>query len=369
MWVADGGAHAGAARRQRERRLHAYLRYARMSVAMALAEASHHTAPRGQRTARAGGEERDELNDATEQKTPQPRAASTVYLSLDDDGGCACRSADRLYEVRPQAQVLRHMVQQIIDPVPSFPALDDPVPQMVEQLPDILRFFRALSPDPEQVIEVPKILPEDVSLRTAVREPQLVEQLMEMPTIVSYSLLLRTMEQHVEIPVPGGGGRLAGLQGSLPGQSSTAPTVEQIVDIPGGSLQGSRPGQGSPASSSFHSPAGSDDDADEPRIGCFSHFSPFEKSAKVTPHSSPRVLRSVSSSELSAHQMPRAGAGHSRPSDERTSFVDAHGHRCAWTRWMARTGGTWTCSTRNGTRHGSGSCGGAPDSVHRRRGV
>ena len=288
MWVADGAAHAGAARRQRERRLHAYLRYARMSVAMALAEA-HHTAPRGQRTARARGEERDELNEATGQKTPQTRAAS-VYLSLDDDGGCACRPADRLYEVRPQAQVLRHMVQQIIDPVPSFPALDDPVPQMVEQLPDILRFFRALSPDPEQVIEVPKILPEDVSLRTAVREPQLVEQLMEMPTIVSYSLLLRTMEQHVEIPVPGGGGRLAGLQGSLPGQSSTAPTVEQIVDIPGGSLQGSRPGQGSPASSSFHSPAGSDDDADEPRIGCFSHFSPFEKKCEGHPALAERQL-------------------------------------------------------------------------------
>ena len=37
----------------------AYLRYARMSVAMALAEAKHHTAPRGQRTARAREEERE----------------------------------------------------------------------------------------------------------------------------------------------------------------------------------------------------------------------------------------------------------------------------------------------------------------------
>ena len=42
---------------------------------------------------------------------------------------------------------------------------------------------------------------------------------------------------------------------------------------------------------------------------------------------------------------------------------------CAWTRWMARTGGTWTCSTPSGIRPGRGSCGGAPDSVHRRRGV
>ena len=54
MWSQFDGEHvAGAARRRRERRLRAYLKYARMIVAMALAEARHHTAPRGQRTARA----------------------------------------------------------------------------------------------------------------------------------------------------------------------------------------------------------------------------------------------------------------------------------------------------------------------------
>ena len=36
---------------------------------------------------------------------------------------------------------------------------------------------------------------------------------------------------------------------------------------------------------------------------------------------------------------------------------------CDWTRWMARTGGTWTCSSPSGIRPGRGSCGGAPDSV------
>ena len=45
---------AGAARRRRERRLRSWLKHERMTVAMALAEASHRTAPRGQRTARAG---------------------------------------------------------------------------------------------------------------------------------------------------------------------------------------------------------------------------------------------------------------------------------------------------------------------------
>ena len=203
---------------------------------MAQAEATHHTPPRGQRTARAGGEEGDELNDATGQKTPPPRSASTVYFSLDDDGDVLAAQPDRLYEVRPQAQVGTSCLTSSAS-------------------------FGALSPDPEQVIEVPKILPEDVSLRTAVREPQLVEQLVEVPTIVSFSLL-RTMERNVDIPAPAGGGRLAGLQGSLPGQSSTF--LVEVFKV--------RPGQSSPPSSSFHSPAGSDDDADEPGGGVFRTF-------------------------------------------------------------------------------------------------
>ena len=109
-------------------------------------------------------------------------------------------------------------MQQIVDIAP-LPILDDPAPHMVAQLPDVLRFFRALSPDPEQVVEVPAILPEDVSLRTAVREPQLVEQLVEVPTIVSWSLLQQIMEQNVDIPVVDrGSGAGGGLSGFLPGQ-------------------------------------------------------------------------------------------------------------------------------------------------------
>ena len=43
-------------------------------------------------------------------------------------------------------------------------------------------------------------------MRAVLRDPQLVEQLVEVPTIISYSSLQRTMEQNVDIPVPGGGG-------------------------------------------------------------------------------------------------------------------------------------------------------------------
>ena len=139
-------------------------------------------------------------------------------------------------------------------------------------------------PDPEQVIEVPEILPEDVSLRTVVREPQQVEQLVEVPTIVSYSWLQLGMEQNVDIPVPGRGGRNAGLQGFPPEQSSTALLSseeriserigEQIVDfhVSGGFLQDFRPGQSS--SSSSHFPAGVYEVLDEPGESIFRNFSP-----------------------------------------------------------------------------------------------
>ena len=167
-----------------------------------------------------------------------------------------------------------------------MPALDVPVPQMVDQLPDIEQFFRVLSPDPEQVIEVPKILLFDVLPRVAVRVPQLAEQLVEVPTIISYSSLQRTVEHDVDIPVPGGGGPSSGLQGFSSGQcSTTTPSskkriseriVEQIVDpVSRGGLPGYLPGQGS---SSSHSPAGVEERADEPGEGFF--FALFPKIKK-----------------------------------------------------------------------------------------
>ena len=82
--------------------------------------------------------------------------------------------------------------------VPSHDVL---VPLMVEQLVDVLRFFDALLPGAEQVIDVPKIIYEDIPSRTPLREPQLAEQLVEVPTILCF------LEQTVDIPVPRGRGR------------------------------------------------------------------------------------------------------------------------------------------------------------------
>ena len=131
---------------------------------MALAESTHHSRPTGPEAWPGPGRgARDELHGHAPEDAP------------------------------PQGRVLRHVVGHL--PAPS---LDVPVPQMVDQLPDIEHFFAALSPDPEQVIEVPKILPLDVPMRAALRVTQLVEQLVEVPTTVSYSSLQRTVEQLVD---------------------------------------------------------------------------------------------------------------------------------------------------------------------------
>ena len=71
-----------------------------MTVAMALAEVTHHAAPRGQKTARARGEERDELYDAKGLMTPPPTRPAP------------------LVEVRPQGLVQRHTVEQRIEHTP-----------------------------------------------------------------------------------------------------------------------------------------------------------------------------------------------------------------------------------------------------------
>ena len=139
----------------------------------------------------------------------------------------------------------RHTVEQRIVHTPHVQILDALVPQKVEKLVDFFKNFDVEVP--AQVIEVPKITQYIIPQRSADLVPRMVEQLVEVPTIVSYSSLQRTVEHRVDIPVPGLGGRSSGLQGVLPGKSSTTPqlskkriserTVEQIVRFPGGGLQ------------------------------------------------------------------------------------------------------------------------------------
>ena len=104
---------------------------------------------------------------------------------------------------------MEHIVD-LVRVAPMVQVLDAPVPQMAEQLPDIIRFFGTLVPDPEQVIEVPKILPEDVPIRKAVREPQLAEQLaeqlVEVPTNPGNALAVVAVQTSGGGQQAGGGG-------------------------------------------------------------------------------------------------------------------------------------------------------------------
>ena len=87
--------------------------------------------------------------------------------------------------------------------------------------------------------------------------PQKAEQLVEVPTTVSYSSLRGIEEQNADISVPPGRGGLGVLQEFRLGQDSTAFGGADHVDFPiphgrggregGGSLQGLRPGQSSTA--------------------------------------------------------------------------------------------------------------------------
>ena len=113
-------------------------------------------------------------------------------------------------------------------------SLDVLVLQMVEQLPNVTQFFAACLPVvAEQVIKVPKIVCPPRAARTVFRAPQTAEQLVEVPTIISYSSLLQqTLEQNVDIPTS-----VRGVSGSLQGfppQNSTRPqrTALQTADIP-----------------------------------------------------------------------------------------------------------------------------------------
>ena len=85
-------------------------------------------------------------------------------------------------------------ITDLVRVAPMVQILDAPVPQTGVQLQDILSFFDALMPDPEQVIELPKILLDDGPMRAAVRDTQLGEQLVEVPTEPVYVAMVLALK-------------------------------------------------------------------------------------------------------------------------------------------------------------------------------
>ena len=300
--------------------MRSWFRHEQQSIRMALATVLHHSydrvhteygAPRSQNTAiRArGGRESDEKKyTAKFRKTPPPQAFFQLYDEEDAEWGLRPGS---IFDPVPQGRVERHVVEHRIETYPFVQILDAPVPQLGNQVLELLQKIVSSSfVEPVQVIEVPKIFPDRVPQRIVERRPpQTVEQLVEVPTIISYSSLLqRTDELIVDIPVPGrGGGGRGGFQGSHPGQSSTAGVAEQIVDIPRrGDPQGFLPRQSTlqrtveqfvdvpvPAGGGLHGirldPGGPSSSVMSVGIGIYALFAHDVKSARSAGSSSARV--------------------------------------------------------------------------------
>ena len=150
-------------------------------------------------------------------RTPLYGARRRVWPGIPSSSRCTrensnVRGLTRLYEVRPQERDQRHTVEQIVDTTLIVPSLDVPVPQRENQLVEACRHLDL--PIPEQAIVVPKISstpcpPRRLRVRFA---EQMAEQLVEVPTIISYSSLRGIMEQNVDIPVPHGRGGRVGVR-------------------------------------------------------------------------------------------------------------------------------------------------------------
>ena len=193
-----------AAQRRRQRRLRSWWRHEQQSIAAALATSQHHSALRGQKKARAEeGGFRVELC-GEDPFHPPPQAAGTVYYPMDEDDVLAARGSrpDRLSAVSGlQERVPRHIVEQIVDIVPVVQLLHVLVPHQVDSVVEVLKILDKSLPNVEQVIEVPKILQHTVLQHSSLQEPQLAEQLVEVPTpSPALAPVPQTEHQLVEVP-------------------------------------------------------------------------------------------------------------------------------------------------------------------------
>ena len=200
--------------------------------------------------------------------------ADYFELSSDDGRPTGGERPAALLEPRPRGKVQWHagIGYEIVQ------NLDVPVLQVVEQLPDVLQFFATCLPVvAEHVIEVPKISQDRTQqcLGDCLRQPQMADQLVHVPTVVSDASLQQQSRSSTLLLLMVAAFVAAGevFMGYAQGQGSTALGGADPVDIPvphSGGLQGFFPRQGSTASSSSsHVGAGA---ADEPFRGFFALF-------------------------------------------------------------------------------------------------
>ena len=105
-----------------------------------------------------------------------------------------------LVDVRPSSRAQRHIMEDLGELAPLVQILDLPVPQTVDIVTDILRLLDR--PFVEQVIAVPTVSCSSCPLRSCVPEPQLADQLVEVPTVLTPTCIASlTAEQIVDNPV------------------------------------------------------------------------------------------------------------------------------------------------------------------------
>ena len=194
---------SGAAMRRRQRRLRSWWRHEEQSTAALLATVSHLSYTKV-----------DTANAALRGQNigTSTRVGPAEYFELSSDDGrppAVTRPASML-EPSSQGKVERHsgIGYELVQ------ALDVPVLQMVEQLPNVLRFFVTRWPVgaeqvldtvvSQQVLDVLKISQDRTRQRLVdtMRQPQTAEQLVEVLATVPCSCLHGNVEQKVDIPVP-----------------------------------------------------------------------------------------------------------------------------------------------------------------------
>ena len=145
MLAAAQAANETGTARRRQRRATQWLRHECLSVAMALAETNHHTAPRDRprQGPGSGGASRTSRRRSRRPLLPSPSSSTSLMKS---PGGGSSR----------QSRVLWHTVEHIIDVLPSVQILDVLVPQMGDLLVEFMKMHDTQSPA-EQVTAVPKI--------------------------------------------------------------------------------------------------------------------------------------------------------------------------------------------------------------------
>ena len=105
-----------------------------------------------------------------------------------------------LVDVRPSSRAQRLIMEDLGGLAPLVQILDLPVPQTVDSVMEVLRFLDL--PLAEQAISVPKISCSSCPSRACVPEPQLADQLVEVPTVLTPShIALLNAEQIVDNPV------------------------------------------------------------------------------------------------------------------------------------------------------------------------